>query len=326
VPRHLLKISSLVVLFTLLGLTPAAHAGDGVQRLVRRLTAPFKKALNAKVTRREFLGIDAMRHGAKAVRQVVSELRAEQALTPTAITTESPSPPPQKTQHTHHQANTKITGPNLSRRRMLGFLAVGLVAVAMPKPARALELRGTKSFLSRLFGMDNATSKRKPAPTQKNTTQRVTKDRSNVVSPVTQGTMPKGGYFGAPRKNSKGQRYRHRGLDITLAKGQPIRAATSGVVVSRRRLGTYGRVVVILRDDGVKTVYGHLSAYGKIKEGARVQAGDLIGKVGNSGRSTGPHLHFEWRVGATSKNAERPIDGSPVNPKRILKGTPGYPL
>ena len=87
---------------------------------------------------------------------------------------------------------------------------------------------------------------------------------------------------------------RHQGVDIPLKVGDPIYAAFAGKVRISKYLGGYGNVVVIRHDNGIETFHGHLSKR-MVEEGDWVNAGDLIGLGGSTGRSTGPHLHFETR-------------------------------
>jgi murein DD-endopeptidase MepM/ murein hydrolase activator NlpD len=94
----------------------------------------------------------------------------------------------------------------------------------------------------------------------------------------------------------------HMGIDISSPKGGRIVAPASGTVVRVRWESGYGRVVEIAHGFGVRTLYAHLEAP-RVVEGQRVRRGDLVGLVGSTGRSTGPHLHYEVQVG-----------GKPVNP------------
>lgn len=88
----------------------------------------------------------------------------------------------------------------------------------------------------------------------------------------------------------------HRGLDIPAPKKTPIRATADGVVefVEPNNVGTYGRVIRILHNYGFKTVFAHMNKT-YVKVGDVVKKGQIIGLVGNSGRSTAPHLHYEVR-------------------------------
>lgn len=84
----------------------------------------------------------------------------------------------------------------------------------------------------------------------------------------------------------------HEGMDFTAPKGTPIYASGNGTVVRAERSATYGNVVYIKHGYGYKTVYAHMSSI-KTRKGAKVKRGDIIGLVGNTGRSVGPHLHYE---------------------------------
>ncbi|MBP5742510.1 MAG: peptidoglycan DD-metalloendopeptidase family protein [Paludibacteraceae bacterium] len=99
----------------------------------------------------------------------------------------------------------------------------------------------------------------------------------------------------------------HYGIDIGLKTGDPVGAAFSGKVrITRFDRNGYGYYVVIRHPNGLETVYGHLSEI-KVFEGQSVVAGQTIGLGGSTGRSTGPHLHFETR-----------FLGNPINPEKII--------
>jgi murein DD-endopeptidase MepM/ murein hydrolase activator NlpD len=88
--------------------------------------------------------------------------------------------------------------------------------------------------------------------------------------------------------------FMHEGVDFAVPQGTPIYAASDGVVSDARRNGGYGNWVRIEHTDGVATAYAHLSRFAPgIKPGAKVVRGELVAFSGNTGRSTGPHLHFE---------------------------------
>lgn len=103
-----------------------------------------------------------------------------------------------------------------------------------------------------------------------------------------------------------GGRKMHAGLDVAAPRGTPIIAAADGHVTFAGYHSAYGNMVVIDHGYGMTTKYGHCSRL-HVQVGDRIQRGELIGKVGNTGRSTGPHLHFEVLQ-----------DGVHVNPKRFL--------
>lgn len=99
----------------------------------------------------------------------------------------------------------------------------------------------------------------------------------------------------------------HNGIDIDLEIGDPIYAAFDGVVrIAKFNHGGYGNYVMIRHYNGLETLYGHLSER-LVEPNQTVRAGDVIGLGGNTGRSTGPHLHFETRY-----------KGMPINPKQII--------
>lgn len=95
----------------------------------------------------------------------------------------------------------------------------------------------------------------------------------------------------------------HRGVDYGAPRGTPVRATGDGVVKLAGRLHGYGKTVTIRHGEKYTTLYAHLNNYAKsIKVGARVRQGDVIGYVGSTGWSTGPHLHYEFRVNGVHQN------------------------
>jgi murein DD-endopeptidase MepM/ murein hydrolase activator NlpD len=93
----------------------------------------------------------------------------------------------------------------------------------------------------------------------------------------------------------------HNGADFAASHGTPIYATADGVVTHAGWLSGYGRLVKIQHEFGIETRYAHMSRI-RVKEGQRVSRGDRIGDMGNSGRSTGTHLHYEVRVGGKAVN------------------------
>jgi murein DD-endopeptidase MepM/ murein hydrolase activator NlpD len=93
----------------------------------------------------------------------------------------------------------------------------------------------------------------------------------------------------------------HKGIDYAAPTGTPIRAAGGGTVEFSGRQGGYGNCVVLNHGNGITTLYGHMSRLAA-KRGQRVSQGQLIGYVGSTGASTGPHLHYEYRVRGVHKN------------------------
>ncbi|HKI62391.1 MAG TPA: M23 family metallopeptidase [Mariprofundaceae bacterium] len=102
----------------------------------------------------------------------------------------------------------------------------------------------------------------------------------------------------------------HDGIDIGVDRGTPIHAAASGeVVYSDQRLSGYGKLVIIRHAGNVFTAYAH-NQRNLVRKGDRVRAGEIIARVGSSGRASGPHLHFEVRRGST------PVDPLAYLPRR----------
>ena len=107
-------------------------------------------------------------------------------------------------------------------------------------------------------------------------------------------------------ERSRIRRAEHTGLDISAITGTPIKATAEGTVIFAKYCGAYGNLVKIDHGNGIETWYGHASKI-LVKEGQKVNAGDVVAKVGSTGNSTGPHLHFEIR-----------IDGNHVNPQNYM--------
>ena len=101
--------------------------------------------------------------------------------------------------------------------------------------------------------------------------------------------------FGWRRDPFTGQREFHKGIDISAPTGRKIMAPADGIVVKASKLQGYGRVIYLSHGNGMMTRYGHLSEF-NVKLGQKVSRGSVIGFVGSSGRSTGPHLHYEVLV------------------------------
>jgi murein DD-endopeptidase MepM/ murein hydrolase activator NlpD len=113
--------------------------------------------------------------------------------------------------------------------------------------------------------------------------------------------------FGVRSDPFLGRPAMHTGLDFRAATGDPVRATANGKVVSSGWAGGYGRMVEVDHGNGLSTRYGHLSEI-NVKVGDPIKIGQVIGEVGSTGRSTGPHLHYETR-----------IDGEAVDPQKFLR-------
>lgn len=115
------------------------------------------------------------------------------------------------------------------------------------------------------------------------------------------------GGFGEREDPFNGEGAFHRGIDISTSFGTAVRAPADGVVTFAGEESGYGRLIQIEHAEGISTRYGHLSAFA-VTGGQRVTRGQVIGYVGMSGRSTGPHLHYEvW------------VHNAPVNPYKFLR-------
>jgi len=113
--------------------------------------------------------------------------------------------------------------------------------------------------------------------------------------------------YGWRRDPILGKRAMHEGIDFSAAHGEPIYATAGGIVVHSGKSGAYGNLVTINHGGGLQTKYAHISKI-LVKKGDIVKKEDLIAYVGNTGRSTGPHLHYEIRLNKKS-----------LDPKQYLK-------
>jgi murein DD-endopeptidase MepM/ murein hydrolase activator NlpD len=112
--------------------------------------------------------------------------------------------------------------------------------------------------------------------------------------------------FGKRASPWSGKPEHHPGIDIGTASGTPVQCPAPGTVVVARAGGGYGRHVVLDHGHGVRSLYGHLREV-DVKPGEHVEKGQVVGLIGSTGRSTGPHLHYEVRV-----------EGKPVDPRAFL--------
>lgn len=125
--------------------------------------------------------------------------------------------------------------------------------------------------------------------------------RSLLRTPIDGARMTSG--FGMRMHPILGYSKMHKGVDFAASTGTPIFAAGSGVIEEVGLKGAYGRYIRIRHNNTLKTAYAHMSRFGRgIYQGAKVNQGDVIGFVGTSGRSTGPHLHYEVLVNNRQAN------------------------
>jgi len=127
----------------------------------------------------------------------------------------------------------------------------------------------------------------------------------------------------APKLSSKyGQRKHpinkvvrdHNGVDLAAPMNTHVRAVADGVIIYADTFGGYGKLVSIMHKDNHVSIYGHLYEL-RMNVGDTVKAGQIIGRVGSTGKSTGPHLHLEWRH-----------NGKPVDPLKIFPSLTAEPM
>jgi len=136
---------------------------------------------------------------------------------------------------------------------------------------------------------------------------------NEILMAATPSVMPVRGYpsdrFGRRLDPFDGERDFHPGIDISAPRGAKVIATADGIVVFAGYQKDYGRLVAIEHKFGISTRYGHLDRY-TVKPGDRVSKGDIIGYVGSTGRSTGPHVHYEVR-----------LRNQPLNPLRFVNSS-----
>jgi len=140
-----------------------------------------------------------------------------------------------------------------------------------------------------------------------NNCQSVTEGIYNYGGTLPPGALAGTGEFMWPTKGHITQRswHCHRAVDVASAEGTPIYASDSGsVVVAGMQTGGYGKVVIVNHGNGFQTLYAHLSVI-SVSVGQSVAKGQRVGLMGNTGFSTGPHLHFEIREGSQLRD---PLD------------------
>lgn len=116
----------------------------------------------------------------------------------------------------------------------------------------------------------------------------------------------------------------HSGIDIARPQGIPITAAAPGIAYPIADPERYGNHVLIQHQGGLATLYAHMVGFAVVW-GQPIRAGEVIGYVGSTGNSTGPHLHFEVRFGGVPRDPMPYLEGSPPDPEALLEGWPGSP-
>jgi len=114
--------------------------------------------------------------------------------------------------------------------------------------------------------------------------------------------------YGVRRHPIKKIRQHHDGIDLAAPQGSQIRAIAEGQVIYSDPHGGYGKMIVVQHASGLTSHYGHCETL-KVPIGAHVRAGDILGTVGSTGLSTGPHLHFEIRLNGAATDPERYLPG-----------------
>ena len=192
----------------------------------------------------------------------------------------------------------RARSPLAARALLLAALCAGLGGLALPSgpttpltAAAALQERPERLVLTPVAAAPQ------PLLVVRHAT-RATRSRRLAprwVRPVAAGIVsPYGWRWGRP----------HEGVDFGAHYGAPIHAVGDGVVIGAGYLadeGGYGQIVLVRHAGGVITAYAHMSRV-LVRSGERVHAGDLLGRVGSTGHVTGPHLHFEVRIGGAKVN------------------------
>lgn len=164
---------------------------------------------------------------------------------------------------------------------------------------------GIKSIITREYDIGEKISSLKGAiPTLRRSILRVFNDNNSpgLMEMPVEGVITSG--YGMRSHPVFNVEIKHEGIDISAPPGEPVRAASAGVVIEAGSHPKFGNIVIIEHSTNLKTLYGHLDNI-SVKENQEVSRGEVIGQLGSTGISTGPHLHFEvWRN-------DRPVD--PVN-------------
>ena len=165
----------------------------------------------------------------------------------------------------------------------------------------------TSGYISSNFGIRKNPIPKKVDPSKTATPADVVEEKDSLGNVIKRQAIvkeDKNASSNAPAE--KDQMQFHKGLDVAVAYGSPVKGAASGKVIFAGTKGGYGKCVIIEHGNGLATLYGHLSEI-LVETNDRVKANQIIAKSGNSGRSTGPHLHYE-----VHKNNQ------PVNPRLFV--------
>jgi murein DD-endopeptidase MepM/ murein hydrolase activator NlpD len=139
---------------------------------------------------------------------------------------------------------------------------------------------------------------------KKSATKKITSSNKSVLGSKTKLLRPSEGKV----SSNFGMRWgkMHKGMDIAGSTGSPIYAAMDGTVTYSGWMEGYGKVIIIDHGNKLETIYGHCNLL-RVKKGEKVSKGQRIGDVGSTGRSTGPHVHFEVRINGVAENPSKYI-------------------
>jgi murein DD-endopeptidase MepM/ murein hydrolase activator NlpD len=202
----------------------------------------------------------------------------------------------------------------MSAIRQLGLNPEGMLASAISAQGGPLEVLST----SRDGSLDPRFERLGLSLARMDSLERII-DSIPQFSPATRTSMVSSSY-GYRRDPFTGHGAFHAGLDFKAGYGAPIHAAADGVISFVGRKAGYGNCVEITHGNGLLTRYAHMSAF-RSRLGQRVSAGNVIGLIGSTGRSTGPHLHFEVRINNRAVNPRPFLETAP----HVLEEIRGHP-
>jgi murein DD-endopeptidase MepM/ murein hydrolase activator NlpD len=179
-------------------------------------------------------------------------------------------------------------------------------------PASRTAPGGDEQFRSLFNGWKAMDSSAEFATTPAGTAATAPKFRPSSVAvpsrmPVEGASLTSG--YGLRNHPVLGGRRQHRGVDLAMPTGTPVYATADGVISKAEWFSSYGLYISVEHGAAIQTRYGHLSRLA-VAAGQQVKKGDLIGYVGSTGRSTGPHLHYEVRIAGTAVNPVPYMQGS----------------